>query len=303
MCGIGGIINLSEKNTKLDKSNINIIRKILKSRGSDSDKIWISKKKDTALTIQRLATQDQRSIANQPCFSSDQNIILIMNGEIYNHRQLKKILIKHNYKFLSNNDAEVAANAYHFWGKKFLNKLDGQFAIFALDQRTNEGLIARDKHGISPLFYCSYNNRLVFSSNPESIHKQLKLKLEISKKGFADFLVSGCMTENNTFFEKIKFLSPGSYIDFKVNKLFKKQKSYLKKEKKISLKKISNPAKEITLTLLKSVKTRLQGNKKVGIFLKNICIQQSELNTCFFNPLLWKIWSFAEWFERESKKV
>jgi hypothetical protein len=75
----------------------------------------------------------------------------------------------------------------------------------------------------------------------------------------------------------------------------------LKKEKKISLKKISNPAKEITLTLLKSVKTRLQGNKKVGIFLENICIQQSELNTCFFNPLLWKIWSFAEWFEREQK--
>ena len=105
MCGIGGAFNLSKNNKNLSKDNINIIRKILRDRGPDSDKIWISKKKDVALTIQRLATQDKRTIANQPCFSNDRSMVLIMNGEIYNHRELKKTLIKKNYKFLSNNDA------------------------------------------------------------------------------------------------------------------------------------------------------------------------------------------------------
>ena len=184
MCGIGGALNLSKNTKKLSINNINVIRKILKDRGPDSDKIWISEKKNVAVTIQRLATQDGRQIANQPCFSSDKKIVLIMNGEIYNHRELKKVLIKKNYKFISNNDAEVAVNAYHFWGEKFLEKLDGQFAIFAFNTITGDGFIARDRHGIAPLYYCLNKNRLFFSSNPESIYKQLKLKIKISKKDF-----------------------------------------------------------------------------------------------------------------------
>jgi asparagine synthase (glutamine-hydrolysing) len=269
MCGIGGAFNLSKNNKNLSKDNINIIRKILRDRGPDSDKIWISKKKDVALTIQRLATQDKRTIANQPCFSNDRSMVLIMNGEIYNHRELKKTLIKKNYKFLSNNDAEVAVNAYHFWGENFLNKLDGQFAIFALNTITNEGLIARDRHGIAPLYFSLNKKRFFFSSSPESLHKQLKLKIKISKKGFADFMVSSCLTENNTFFEQIKYLSPGNFIKFKINKFLKKPKPFISnKEKTItSANSTSATVKKIGSTLYKSVGSRLSGDKKVGIFL------------------------------------
>ena len=269
MCGIGGALNLSKHTKKLSINNINIIRKILKNRGPDSDKIWISEKKNVAVTIQRLATQDSRQIANQPCFSSDKKIVLIMNGEIYNHRELKKVLIKKNYKFVSNNDAEVAVNAYHFWGEKFLEKLDGQFAIFAFNTTTGNGFIARDRHGIAPLYYCLNKNRLFFSSSPESIYKQLKLKIKISKKGFADFMVSSCLTENNTFFEQIKYLSPGNLMKFKINKSLSKPKSFLPiEEKNFSFKENgSKLVKKIGSTVYDSVKSRLSGDKKIGIFL------------------------------------
>ena len=90
MCGIGGVINLNNQSPSLKLSDINIMRKLLRERGPDSDKHWISKKKDVAITVQRLATQDKRILANQPCYSSDRNIIIIMNGEIYNHIELKK---------------------------------------------------------------------------------------------------------------------------------------------------------------------------------------------------------------------
>lgn len=187
MCGIGGAFNLSKNNKNLSKDNINIIRKILRDRGPDSDKIWISKKKDVALTIQRLATQDKRTIANQPCFSNDRSMVLIMNGEIYNHRELKKTLIKKNYKFLSNNDAEVAVNAYHFWGENFLNKLDGQFAIFALNTITNEGLIARDRHGIAPLYFSLNKKRFFFFIKSRVIAQTIKIENQNKQKRICRF--------------------------------------------------------------------------------------------------------------------
>ena len=304
MCGIGGAFNLNKNDKKLSKNNINIIRKILKDRGPDSDKTWISKKKDAAITIQRLATQDKRQIANQPCFSIDKKIVLIMNGEIYNHLELKKILIKKNYTFISNNDAEVAVNAYHFWGEKFLEKLEGQFAIFALNTITNEGFIARDSYGIAPLYYCLYKNRFFFSSSPESIYKQLKFKIKISKKGFADFMVSSCMTENNTFFDQIKYLSPGNFITFKVNGYLSKPKLFTEHKKKNFFPKISNSniVREISSTIFDSVKSKLSGDKNVGIFLSGGI--DSVLLLSIYRKLYpkKKIKTFTAAFENEETK-
>ena len=272
MCGIGGVINLKKNSSKLNFNNINIMRKLLKERGPDSDKNWISKNKDVAITVQRLATQDSRSIANQPCLSSDKNIILIMNGEIYNHLELKKILIKKKYKFKSNNDAEVAANAYHLWGQEFLKKLEGQFSIFVFDQKNNSGLIARDEHGISPLYYFNDGKKIIFSSSPFSIFKQIKMKLKLNRKALADYVISGCMTENNTFFEKIKYLSPGHFISFKASKSSSDPKKFISKtyyynNKFSDFSKSKNLINKIEPILSDNIRLRLNGSKNVGIFL------------------------------------
>ena len=104
---------------KLNFKDISTIKNHLKRRGPDADGLWISKNKDAMLTIQRLATQDSRKLANQPCFSFDKKIIIVMNGEIYNHKKIRKFLERKGYNFISNNDAEVAVNAYRYWGKSF----------------------------------------------------------------------------------------------------------------------------------------------------------------------------------------
>ena len=92
MCGIAGIINLSNRVSKIEKKDISILKKMLFSRGPDASGVWHSQKKNIILTTQRLATQDKRPIANQPCWSSDKKIVAILNGEIYNHRELKNKL-------------------------------------------------------------------------------------------------------------------------------------------------------------------------------------------------------------------
>ena len=110
MCGIAGIINLSKKTSKIEKKDVSILKRMLSSRGPDASGTWLSEKRNIILTTQRLATQDKRTIANQPCQSSDKKIIAILNGEIYNHRELKSKLKLKGYLFSTNNDTEVMAH-------------------------------------------------------------------------------------------------------------------------------------------------------------------------------------------------
>ena len=84
MCGIGGIINLSKKATQVEYSDILIMKKMLSNRGPDAEGMWRSEDKNVILVIQRLATQDSRQIANQPCWSTDKSVLAILNGEIPN---------------------------------------------------------------------------------------------------------------------------------------------------------------------------------------------------------------------------
>ena len=216
---------------------------MIAARGPDHDGNWLSKDKDLVLTIQRLATQDGRALANQPCFSSDKKIIAIMNGEIYNQKYLRTYLKLKGYKFKSLNDTEVVANAYHHWGKRFLNKIEGQFSIVVYNIKNKVGIIARDEHGICPLYYLKNKKKVIFSSTPESIFNQLKKKILINKKALSDYVVSGCMTEGNTLFEDIKYLEPGSFFEFKtskniVKKEFANKTSFLKEKKKFKNKKM-----------------------------------------------------------------
>jgi asparagine synthase (glutamine-hydrolysing) len=274
MCGIAGIINLSNRVSKIEKKDISILKKMLFSRGPDASGVWHSQKKNIILTTQRLATQDKRPIANQPCWSSDKKIVAILNGEIYNHRELKNKLELKGYIFLTNNDTEVIANAYHCWGDNFLKKIQGQFALTVYNKLKKEGIIARDEHGISPLFYLKREDKLYFSSTPDSLFSQSKESLLINPQAVSDFLVADYVSEGNTFFKNIKYLKPGNFIKFNTEKNASIPKNYIlskisiKKDRK-EIKNENDYVEEIYESLKEGVKTRLKGDKEVGIFLSS----------------------------------
>tara|TARA_B110000003_G_scaffold225016_1_gene225665 strand:+ start:8972 stop:10894 length:1923 start_codon:yes stop_codon:yes gene_type:complete len=270
MCGICGAINLDKKNKKVSIKNIEIIRKQIASRGPDAKGYWTNKNKDLIVAIHRLATQDTSPTANQPLYSQDKNVITIMNGEIYNHNYLKKILEKKGYSFKSKNDTEVIANSFHYWGKKFLNKLEGQFALFVYNIKKNEGLLARDEHGISPLYYSIKNDRLFFSSTETSINSQINKRITLNNKTVSDFIISGSSTKDNTIFKNIKQLQPGKYILFNTNKKVFKPKTFKIFNPKQKLKKrlsLPKSQKKILSILYNKVYERASGNKNVGVFL------------------------------------
>ena len=147
MCGIGGIISKTNKPISYDE--LKAISEANKNRGPDSDGEWINENKTISIINRRLSTQDVRSIANQPIFSSNNRSVTVLNGEIYNHFDLRNFLKKKGYSFKSNNDAETLAASYDYWGEKLIGKLEGQYAFFAYNIEKKTGIQFAAVHGLA----------------------------------------------------------------------------------------------------------------------------------------------------------
>ena len=104
-------------------------------------------------------------------YSIDNKTMLLFNGEIYNHNNLRKNLESKGIKFKSkNSDSEVLFEGLSFYGVEFINKLIGQFAITFLDLEKNLLYLIKDRVGQKPLFYEIENDKVIFSSNLKSIN-------------------------------------------------------------------------------------------------------------------------------------
>jgi asparagine synthase (glutamine-hydrolysing) len=147
MCGIVGVFDLKKDAESLRSQALHMSRK-QRHRGPDWSGIYMCDK--SILVHERLAIVDPTS-GKQPLFSSDGKLALAVNGEIYNHRELKKNL-KEPYDFLTQSDCEVILALYKEKGVDFLEDLNGIFAFALYDEENNSYLIARDHMGIIPLY-------------------------------------------------------------------------------------------------------------------------------------------------------
>lgn len=147
MCGIIGVFDLKQKAEDLRPFVLSMSKKV-RHRGPDWSGIFCCDK--AILAHERLAIVDPVSGA-QPLKSEDGNLILTVNGEIYNHIELRKQL-KEDYHFLTKSDCEVILALYREKGVDFLNDLNGIFAFALYDREKDAYLIARDHMGIVPLY-------------------------------------------------------------------------------------------------------------------------------------------------------
>ena len=156
MCGIVGAFYFSQNNSNLRNQVLDMARKI-RHRGPDWSGIYSSD--NTILAHERLGIVDPSS-GKQPIFSADRKRILAANGEIYNHREIRKELSE-NYSFQTGSDCEVILALYEKKGIHFLNDLNGIFAFALYDEEKKNYLIARDHMGIIPL-YMGWDKNQVF---------------------------------------------------------------------------------------------------------------------------------------------
>jgi asparagine synthase (glutamine-hydrolysing) len=147
MCGVVGVFDLKQKSADLRPKVLEMSKKI-RHRGPDWSGIWCGEK--AILAHERLSIVDPES-GGQPLFSKDGNLILSVNGEIYNHQEIRKSL-NGSYEFLTHSDCEVILALYRQKGIDFLEDLNGIFAFALYDNENDQYLIARDPIGVIPLY-------------------------------------------------------------------------------------------------------------------------------------------------------
>lgn len=147
MCGIVGIFDLKKNAEELRSQALQMSRR-QRHRGPDWSGIFMSE--NAIMVHERLSIVDPTS-GRQPLFSADGKLVLAVNGEIYNHKELRKNL-KEPYEFLTHSDCEVILALYREKGIDFLEDLNGIFAFALYDKEKDQYLIARDHMGIIPLY-------------------------------------------------------------------------------------------------------------------------------------------------------
>lgn len=151
MCGIIGAFLINEDNDKLRQQILTMSKKI-RHRGPDWSGIYTNQK--AILSHERLAIVDPTS-GKQPLFGNDNKLVLAVNGEIYNHTELRNSFP--DYPFKTNSDCEVILALYQEKGVDFLDELNGIFGFALYDEEKDAFLIARDHMGIIPLYYGTDN--------------------------------------------------------------------------------------------------------------------------------------------------
>ena len=160
MCGIVGIFNIPEQTPELRQTALHMSQKI-RHRGPDWSGIHVGN--HAILAHERLSIVDPQS-GGQPLFSPDRKKILAVNGEIYNHQDIRN-RYKGKYEFQTGSDCEAILALYNDKGFDFLEDLSGIFAFALYDEEKNDFIIARDPIGVIPLYIGKDHNGMVYCAS------------------------------------------------------------------------------------------------------------------------------------------
>src|ERR1700692_448475 len=157
--------------------------------------MWISGPDDegivqqdgVAFGMRRLSIIDVEG-GHQPMHNEDSTVWVVQNGEIYNHLELRKLLIAAGHSFNTQSDTEVLVHGYEEWGEEMVERLNGMFAFAVLDRRGGAVSLARDRMGIKPLHYAVDGKRLVFASELKALLRDPALRQGIDPVALDDYL-------------------------------------------------------------------------------------------------------------------
>ncbi|MGH9580546.1 MAG: asparagine synthase (glutamine-hydrolyzing) [Terriglobales bacterium] len=208
MCGIAGLAQRGG----LDSGAEALVRLMcdgIAHRGPDDEGYHVSRQ--AALGIRRLSIIDLDT-GHQPVFNEDRTVAVVLNGEIYNFRQIREQLVKKGHRFATKGDSETIAHLYEEYGAECVKHLRGMFAFALWDENQQRLLLARDRMGIKPLFYSHRNGRLTFGSEIKCILAEASLARGLNLQALAKYLMFLYVPAPDTMFEGILELPPAHYL-------------------------------------------------------------------------------------------
>jgi len=163
MCGIAGWTNLNANKLSQNHSEavLHQMCERMKHRGPDSEGLWMDE--SVALGMRRLSIIDLHT-GEQPVYSEDKSVVAVMNGELYNFREVRRDLEKRGHRFETQTDTEILPHLYEEYGEQMLEHFSGMFVFALWDKRKQKLLVARDRFGEKPLYYGVFLSRLFLKS-------------------------------------------------------------------------------------------------------------------------------------------
>ncbi len=267
MCRLFG--NITQNSSKLDFAEFEKLTLLSKAGGPDSSDYY----EDDLVQFgfNRLSILDTSAAGNQPIQSPSNRYVVMVNGEIYNFKDL--ILQFHLQNLRSGSDVEVVAHLIEILPfSDVITLLDGMFALVVWDKLEKRCFMARDFAGIKPLFYAYSSKGLVFASQFNQITKHSWLSQKsIYEVGLREYIQLGYMQAPHTIFQGIKQLEPGKYITYywELEKI--EIKHYQLFFQKTQIQNYKETAKDtldlLRSTLADSVKKQLIADVPLGVFL------------------------------------
>lgn len=150
----------------------------------------------------------------QPIHNEEKNVWIVFNGEIFNYPELRKSLIHTGHRFSTNSDTEVIVHLYEEHGRKFVDHLNGQFALGLYDARKQSLLLARDRMGIRPLFYTIHHGRLYFGSEVKAIFSaSAEIAREFNPAVHREIFTFWSPLGKETIFKKVEQVEAGHLLE------------------------------------------------------------------------------------------
>jgi asparagine synthase (glutamine-hydrolysing) len=213
MCGLAGLINF--EGSPVSPVILKRMTDAIAHRGPDGEGHWVES--NVGLGHRRLSIIDLSSAGHQPMISTDQRFVLIFNGEIYNYRHLRTELEAEGFRFRSKTDSEVVLNALAAWGESALLRFNGMFALALWDRKERRLLLARDRYGIKPLYYCRQGNRLLFGSEQKAIISHPEFQRRLDAPALLEYFTFQNIFTDRTLLEDVRILPAGHYATVRDN--------------------------------------------------------------------------------------
>ncbi|MTI30593.1 asparagine synthase (glutamine-hydrolyzing) [Xanthovirga aplysinae] len=220
------------------------------------------------LAANRLRVSEVSSLADQPYSSNCGNYSLIFNGEIYNFFDLRNELLQKGHSFNSISDTEVLLKLLIEEGRKAIPRLNGMFAFAFWDHQKNELLLARDRHGMKPLFYFQKENTFIAASETKGLLASGLIQKELNKNAVHHYLQFKYAPKPETFYKNIFQVEEGHFLLIKDGKIAQKKAFIPNKQ---GLPKIPEDKKGVIKKaedlITDALFSQIESQKPVGLFL------------------------------------
>lgn len=260
MCGIAGYISKKKPTKKIIKAMTDRIA----HRGPDGEGFYLDD--NIALGHRRLAIIDLTT-GDQPIYNEEKDVVVVLNGEIYNYQELREELKKKKHKFVTKTDTEVLVHGYEEWGHNLTKKLRGMYAFAIWNKKEQELYMARDGWGIKPLYYYQNEKTLMFASEIKAFLDHPDFIKEFNDEILSAYLCFNSVPTEETFFKGVKRVEPGHQLIYKDNNL--EIERFFKLEFDEQNTDLEKSAEEINEAMTDSVKRHFHADVEVGSLLSS----------------------------------